>query len=214
MPDVCPADTRFPPSCYTRSRESTRRSSRASHRVAPRVHTGALSFPATWAIFGDARLAAAVSIALLAAGTVATTIGLLLPWALARLGRDPAFGSGPIATIVQDVLSLVDLLRCRQPAAVLSGPPLMAEDAAAVRAKRSCAPPKTLTLLLRNAPRRIKRYRVMSTGILEWVSTFVAWLPSTMPARPLRPCEPMKIKSHFFFFAASIIACQGAMLIK
>jgi magnesium transporter len=26
---------------------------------------------------------------------------------LARFGRDPAFGSGPIATIVQDVLSLV-----------------------------------------------------------------------------------------------------------
>ena len=68
---------------------------------------GALSFPATWAVFGDARLAAAVSIALLAAGAVATTIGLLLPWALARLGRDPAFGSGPIATIVQDVLSLL-----------------------------------------------------------------------------------------------------------
>jgi magnesium transporter len=29
-----------------------------------------------------------------------------LPWLLTRLGRDPAFGSGPIATIVQDVLSL------------------------------------------------------------------------------------------------------------
>lgn len=68
---------------------------------------GALSFPATWAMFGDARLAAAVSIALLAAGAVATTIGLLLPWALARRGHDPAFGSGPIATIVQDVLSLL-----------------------------------------------------------------------------------------------------------
>jgi magnesium transporter len=31
----------------------------------------------------------------------------MFPWALARLGRDPAYGSGPLATIVQDVLSLV-----------------------------------------------------------------------------------------------------------
>ena len=41
------------------------------------------------------------------AGTVATTIGVLFPWLLSRLGRDPAYGSGPIGTIVQDVLSLV-----------------------------------------------------------------------------------------------------------
>jgi magnesium transporter len=67
---------------------------------------GALSFPAIWLIFG-ARLALSVGLALLVAGTVATTIGLLFPWLLARMGRDPAFGSGPIATIVQDVLSLV-----------------------------------------------------------------------------------------------------------
>jgi magnesium transporter len=38
---------------------------------------------------------------------VATTVGLLLPWLLAHTGRDPAFGSGPIATIIQDVLSLL-----------------------------------------------------------------------------------------------------------
>jgi len=41
------------------------------------------------------------------AGTVASTIGVLFPWVLSKLGRDPAFGSGPIGTIVQDVLSLV-----------------------------------------------------------------------------------------------------------
>ena len=60
-------------------------------------------------VFGwlrDARLAAAVGIALIAAGAVAATIGFAFPWALARLGRDPAFGSGPIATVIQDVLSL------------------------------------------------------------------------------------------------------------
>jgi magnesium transporter len=60
-------------------------------------------------VFGwlhDARLAAAVGIALVAAGAVAATIGFTFPWALARLGRDPALGSGPLATVIQDVLSL------------------------------------------------------------------------------------------------------------
>jgi magnesium transporter len=47
-----------------------------------------------------------VALALTAAGAMATTIGLLFPWVLAHLGKDPALGSGPVATIVQDVLSL------------------------------------------------------------------------------------------------------------
>ena len=68
---------------------------------------GLLSFPAIWLVYADVDLALAVSLSLLAAGAVATTVGLLLPWLLARTGRDPAFGSGPIATIIQDVLSLL-----------------------------------------------------------------------------------------------------------
>jgi magnesium transporter len=32
---------------------------------------------------------------------------LLLPWLLARLGGDPAMGSGPLATVIQDILSLL-----------------------------------------------------------------------------------------------------------
>lgn len=67
---------------------------------------GGLAWVLVWLAFADVRLASTVALALLVAGTVATTIGLTLPWLLARLGRDPAFGSGPIATIVQDVLSL------------------------------------------------------------------------------------------------------------
>jgi magnesium transporter len=66
----------------------------------------ALALPAVWLGFGDPSLAVAVGGALLAAGTVATTIGLLLPWAIARMGRDPAYGSGPLATVIQDVLSI------------------------------------------------------------------------------------------------------------
>lgn len=67
---------------------------------------GAIAWAAIWLAFGDARLATAVASSLALAGTAAATIGLLLPWALAATGRDPAFGSGPLATIVQDVLSL------------------------------------------------------------------------------------------------------------
>jgi magnesium transporter len=44
---------------------------------------------------------------LLVASSVATTIGFLLPWLFARRGYDPALGSGPVGTVVQDVLSLL-----------------------------------------------------------------------------------------------------------
>jgi len=67
---------------------------------------GAITFVGVWLALGDVRLALAVGLALVVAGTLATTIGLLLPSLLARLGRDPAYGSGPLATIIQDVLSL------------------------------------------------------------------------------------------------------------
>ncbi|MGA8054748.1 MAG: magnesium transporter [Burkholderiales bacterium] len=68
---------------------------------------GGLTLFPTWLVLGDFWLAISVSIALLVASSVATTIGFAFPWLLAALGRDPAFGSGPIATIIQDVLSLL-----------------------------------------------------------------------------------------------------------
>jgi len=68
---------------------------------------GLVSFPATLVAFGDARLAGAVAVAIFAAGSLAAAIGLLFPWVLARLGRDPAYGSGPVATVIQDILSLL-----------------------------------------------------------------------------------------------------------
>jgi magnesium transporter len=67
----------------------------------------ALSFPAVLLAFSDAWLAFAVALAILTAGMTATTTGLLFPWVLSYAGKDPAFGSGPVATIVQDVLSLL-----------------------------------------------------------------------------------------------------------
>ena len=68
---------------------------------------GLLSYLPIFLAFGDARLAAAVSSGIFFAGSVAAAIGLLFPWLLARLGRDPAYGSGPIATVLQDILSLL-----------------------------------------------------------------------------------------------------------
>jgi magnesium transporter len=64
-------------------------------------------FPAVWAVFGDARLAAAVAVSIVVAGTVAAAVGLAFPYALSRLGRDPALGSGPLATVFQDLVSLI-----------------------------------------------------------------------------------------------------------
>lgn len=56
---------------------------------------------------GDAMLATAVAIAVLAASSIATIVAMLLPWLLHRLGKDPAFGSGPLATVIQDLLSIL-----------------------------------------------------------------------------------------------------------
>lgn len=68
---------------------------------------GALVFIAIFIMFGNLNLAITVSLALVAAGTIATTVGLLLPWLLKLMKKDPALGSGPLATIIVDILSLV-----------------------------------------------------------------------------------------------------------
>jgi magnesium transporter len=68
---------------------------------------GALAFLLVWLTFASMALAAAVGISLLAASSVATGIGVYLPWLFAKFGYDPAFGSGPIATVIQDVISLL-----------------------------------------------------------------------------------------------------------
>lgn len=64
-------------------------------------------YPLGLALWGDADVALAAAIALLAACSTATVIAMALPWAIHRLGADPAFGSGPLATVVQDLLSLL-----------------------------------------------------------------------------------------------------------
>lgn len=64
------------------------------------------AFPLVWAAFDSVPLAFTVAASLLAASSVATGLGFLLPWLFARLGYDPALGSGPVATVIQDVLSI------------------------------------------------------------------------------------------------------------
>jgi magnesium transporter len=68
---------------------------------------GLISFLPVYLFTGEAKLAGAVATAIFAAGTVAAGLGMLLPWLIARSGRDPAFGSGPLATVTQDILSLL-----------------------------------------------------------------------------------------------------------
>jgi magnesium transporter len=66
-----------------------------------------VSLPTVWWALGSMELAVVVSLSLIAACTVATVIAMSLPWAMTALGRDPAFGSGPLATVVQDLLTLL-----------------------------------------------------------------------------------------------------------
>ncbi|MGH3457329.1 magnesium transporter [Aeromicrobium sp.] len=65
-----------------------------------------LAFPLVWAGWGVVEVAAAVAVAMFAASSIATCVAMALPWTLHRLGKDPAFGSGPIATVIQDLLTV------------------------------------------------------------------------------------------------------------
>jgi len=66
-----------------------------------------VSLPTIWAALGDPQIAVTVALALLAACSIATIVAAALPILMSRRGRDPAFGSGPLATVAQDLLSLV-----------------------------------------------------------------------------------------------------------
>jgi len=66
-----------------------------------------VAFLGIWFAFGSIMLGLGVAVSLLLAGTLASTIGLMLPWALSKVRIDPAFGTGPVATITQDVLTIV-----------------------------------------------------------------------------------------------------------
>lgn len=71
------------------------------------VLIGVAFFPFALAVWGEARVAGSVALALGVSCSIATVVAMALPSLLARLGRDPAYGSGPLATVIQDLLSVV-----------------------------------------------------------------------------------------------------------
>jgi len=64
-------------------------------------------FVFAFAVWGNSGVAAVVGITLFVSSSIATLIAMVLPYVLARFGRDPAFGSGPLATVIQDLLSIL-----------------------------------------------------------------------------------------------------------
>lgn len=66
-----------------------------------------LAFPLVWAGWSDIEVASSVAVAMFAASSIATCVAMLLPWTLHRVGKDPAFGSGPIATVLQDLMTVL-----------------------------------------------------------------------------------------------------------
>lgn len=73
---------------------------------------GTLAAPVALLLGAGPGLALAVALAITVAGTLAAGIGLVLPWLLSWSGRDPAYGSGPVATVIQDVLTLLVYFAC------------------------------------------------------------------------------------------------------
>lgn len=65
-----------------------------------------VAWPVIGWLWGDAKVALGVALSIFAASSVASIVAMLLPWLLDRLDVDPAFGSGPLATVIQDLLSI------------------------------------------------------------------------------------------------------------
>jgi magnesium transporter len=67
---------------------------------------GVITMPLVWWHWGDVALAFSMGVSVFAASSTATAAAMLLPAGLSSLKLDPAFGSGPIATVIQDLISI------------------------------------------------------------------------------------------------------------
>ena len=56
--------------------------------------------------WGDQEVAVTVALAIFASCSIATVVASALPAAFSYFDKDPAFGSGPLATVIQDLLSI------------------------------------------------------------------------------------------------------------
>lgn len=70
------------------------------------VSLGLISFVLVFVAFGNGALSLAVALAVVGGGAISAMVGFGLPWVFKHFGSDPALGSGPICTIIQDVASL------------------------------------------------------------------------------------------------------------
>jgi len=67
---------------------------------------GLLAGIGLWLLDGRPAVALVVALTLAVTAVVATLVASLLPLGLSRLGADPALASGPVATVLQDILSV------------------------------------------------------------------------------------------------------------
>jgi magnesium transporter len=68
---------------------------------------GTMGAIGSWLIGGDPAVAVVVGLSLVTASTLATGLAALVPILFKIAGKDPALGSGPIATALQDILSII-----------------------------------------------------------------------------------------------------------
>jgi magnesium transporter len=57
--------------------------------------------------WGQPQVLLAIALSIFATCSIASLIAMTLPWMFDRLGKDPAFGSGPLATVLQDLSSVL-----------------------------------------------------------------------------------------------------------
>lgn len=70
------------------------------------IALAAVALPFVWWRWHDGNLALSVGASVFAACSTATLAAMMLPWLFDAFRLDPAFGSGPLATVVQDLLSI------------------------------------------------------------------------------------------------------------
>jgi magnesium transporter len=67
----------------------------------------AVAGPLVWWRWGDADVALCVGLSIFAACSTASVAAMALPWLFDSFGQDPAFGAGPLATVIQDLSSIL-----------------------------------------------------------------------------------------------------------